>query len=114
VPSSPLPEIAVAAIRRFCEAQVPAAERDQLRVECETGGKSITIYETRPPYGSTDDKWIREEVAQLRYSPDGRQWQLYCADSNGRWHRYELTGPTTRLQELIDEIERDPTGIFWG
>jgi hypothetical protein len=63
---------------------------------------------------STDDRWIREEVAQLRYSPDGQQWQLYCADSNSRWHRYEPAPATTRLEELINEIDRDPTGIFWG
>jgi hypothetical protein len=37
-----------------------------------------------------------------------------CADRNSRWHRYDMAEPTEQLDELLTEIDQDPTGIFWG
>jgi hypothetical protein len=52
-------------------------------------------------------------VAQLRYSANTHQWSLHWADRNGRWHRYDDldSGP---VEEALNEIEADPTCIFWG
>lgn len=52
-------------------------------------------------------------VAQLRYSASTHHWSLYWADRNGRWHRYPGLQPGT-VGEMLEEIEADPTGIFWG
>ena len=110
-----LPDIAVAAVRRYCDAKVPAREHDELRVEYDTRGRTITIYECRPPWHpDLGPDWTRQPVAQLRYQPTDHQWRLYCADGNRRWHSYGMAEPTTRLDELIKEIDEDPTGIFWG
>jgi hypothetical protein len=35
------------------------------------------------------------------------------ADRNGRWHRYDDLLPGT-VDQVLREIESDPTGIFWG
>ena len=40
-------------------------------------------------------------------------WSLYWADRNGRWHRYDAI-PPGRVDQVLREIESDPTGIFWG
>jgi Protein of unknown function (DUF3024) len=53
-------------------------------------------------------------VAQLRYDPADHHWRLYCADRNSRWHYYDMAEPTPHLDELLNEIDEDPTGIFWG
>ncbi|MHB1064665.1 MAG: DUF3024 domain-containing protein, partial [Georgenia sp.] len=29
-------------------------------------------------------------------------------------HRYDRAEPSPRVAELLEEIERDPTAIFWG
>jgi hypothetical protein len=52
-------------------------------------------------------------VAQLRYSASTCQWSLYWADRNGRWHPYDDldSGP---VDKVLNEIEADPTCIFWG
>src|SRR5438876_12400705 len=34
-------------------------------------------------------------------------------DRNSRWHQYDLTEPGT-VDQLLDEIDDDPTDIFWG
>jgi hypothetical protein len=40
-------------------------------------------------------------------------WSLYWADRNDHWHRYDDLDPGP-LDTVLNEIEADPTGIFWG
>lgn len=59
-------------------------------------------------------EWSRG-VARLRYTAGGRLWTLYSSDRNGRWHRYySPVGSTPDIHVLLDEIDRDPTCIFWA
>lgn len=110
-----LPEVALAAVKRFCEEQVPADLRDQIRVECEIRGRSVTILEARPPWKEElGPEWTKLRVAQLRYDSDSGRWALHWPDRNGRWHPYDEVPATPDVQELLAEIDRDPTNIFWG
>ncbi|MBT8226113.1 MAG: DUF3024 domain-containing protein [Dactylosporangium sp.] len=56
----------------------------------------------------------RLPIARLTYTKTRRTWQLYYRDRNLRFHRYDQVPPTATIADLLDEIERDPTGIFWG
>lgn len=107
------PETDIHTIRRYCRARVPAQFDDQIRIEVVVRGSSVSIFECRPLWHANLTEWSKVRVAQLRYSADTRRWSLYWADRNGRWHRYgDLEpGPVARL---LDEIEADPTCIFWG
>ena len=31
-----------------------------------------------------------------------------------RFHEYDLVPPTSNVDELLTELDRDPTHIFWG
>ena len=42
------------------------------------------------------------------------EWTLYCADRNSKFQRYWDTEPTQHVAELLDEIDADRSGIFWG
>lgn len=53
-------------------------------------------------------------LARLSYSGNRKEWTLYWADRNGRFQRYWDCGPTEHIGELLDEIDEDPTSIFWG
>ena len=44
----------------------------------------------------------------------GKTWSLYWRDRNLRFHTYDRLRPTGNVDQLLDEIDRDPTGIFWG
>lgn len=91
---------------------MPADLREELRIEADVRGQRVTIFDCRPPWHPGLTGWARTPIAQLRYGTKER-WTLYCADRHGRWHRYNLLEPGP-AQSLLDEIDDDPTGIFWG
>jgi Protein of unknown function (DUF3024) len=108
-----VPDLDLARIRQFCDRRVPQRLRDKIRIEADVRGKSVTILECRPPWHPNLTDWSRSRVAQLRYDPTDRCWTLYWADRNSRWHLYDLIDPGS-LDELLGEIDQDPTCIFWG
>jgi hypothetical protein len=108
-----VPDLDLARIRNYCDQRVPKHLRDEARVEASARGKNVTIYDCRPPWRPELTEWSRVPVAQLRYNPDTHHWTLYWADRNSRWHLYDLIDPGT-IDELLNEIDDDPTCIFWG
>jgi hypothetical protein len=108
-----VPELDLARIHQFCDGRVPAHLRDEARVEADVRGKSVTIFDCRSPWHPNLTHWSRVPVAQLRYDPASHLWTLYWTDRNSRWHRYDDIDPGT-ADELLDEINQDPTCIFWG
>jgi hypothetical protein len=110
-----LPERDVAAIKAYCERRSPPETADQLRIEAQIESTAVTIVERRAPWSpELGPEWGTVAVARLRYVATKQEWTLQSADSDGRWSRYAYVGPTARVDVLLDEIDRDPTGIFWG
>jgi hypothetical protein len=59
-------------------------------------------------------EWARFPIARLRYGRGSRSWALYWRDRNLRFHVYDRLAPSSGVEELLQEIGRDPTAIFWG
>ncbi len=108
---STVPDLDVAKLRRFCDRRVPARLRHQIRLEVELRGKSVTLIECRPAPGGAH--WSRLKVAQFRYQGDGT-WSLHWADRNNRWHKVEDVDDALPMEVLLEELEDDPSGVFWG
>jgi Protein of unknown function (DUF3024) len=110
-----LPELDVARVRRWCRRRVPEHIRNQVRVECDTGPRQLTIVECRPLWREAiDPEWTRLPVARLRYTQTTGTWTPYWRDRNLSFHRYDQIEPSPDIGNLLDEIDRDPTAIFWG
>ena len=113
-PATP-PELDIARVRIWCRRRVPDGLHDKLRIECDVEARQVTIYEARPPWQpDLGPEWTRSPVAQLRYTATSRAWTLYWRDRNLRWRQYRDVPAGRPVEELLDEIGRDPTGIFWG
>ncbi|OGW43563.1 MAG: hypothetical protein A2X57_11365 [Nitrospirae bacterium GWD2_57_8] len=56
---------------------------------------------------------IRPLIPQ-RYNPKAETWMLYWIDRNSKWHEDEGLAPVKNLDRIIAELDRDPTGIYWG
>ncbi len=110
-----LPELDVARAQRWCAARVPEHARHQVRVECEIAPRHLTIVERRAPWREDfGPEWTTFPIARLGYTVADKSWTLYWRDRNLRFHAYDLLVPSPRVDDLLTEIDRDPTCIFWG
>lgn len=113
-----LPEADVARVRRWVadrNQDLPERVSDQVRYELDVDARSVTILECRPPceadYGP---EWTRFPIARLRYTAARKEWSIYWRDRNLKFRRYDLFESTSSIQAALDEIDGDPTCIFWG
>lgn len=110
-----LPEIDVLRVQRYCAARVPDDARHEVRLECEVAPRHLTITEHRPPWREDfGPDWISFPIARLHYTATTKTWTLYWRDRHQRFHRYDLLSPSAHIADLLAEIDKDPTGIFWG
>ncbi len=113
-----LPETDVARVRRWVEERnerLPERARGQIRYELDVDPRSVTILECCPPWKAEyGPEWTRFPIARLRYTAARKEWSIYWRDRNLKFHLYDLFDPTPTIQAALDEVEKDPTCIFWG
>jgi Protein of unknown function (DUF3024) len=110
-----LPELDIARVQRWCTARVPEHARHEVRLECEVAARHLTIVERRPPWcADVGPEWTHLPIARLRYTKTTQTWALYWRDRNLRFHAYDRLAPSPHLDTLLTELDRDPTGLFWG
>jgi Protein of unknown function (DUF3024) len=98
----------------FLGKRVPSHLADKIRLSYTFRGNSVTIWENRPPWTPTMKEWTKSAVAQLHYNPKAQTWMLYWRDRNTKWHKDEGLAPVKNLDLILAELDRDPTGIYWG
>lgn len=110
-----IPDGSVERVQQWADARGPERARDRVRIELDVTDRTITILECRPPWRpDMGDEWSRFPIARLRYTKARDEWSLYWRDRNLKFHPYDLAEPSPDLQDLLDEIDADPTAIFWG
>ena len=113
-----IPQTDLARVQRWIDDRndnLPERARGLIRYELDLTDRAVTILECRPPWKpGYGPEWTRFPIARLRYTKTSGEWSLYWRDRNLRFHEYDLAVPTPHVDELIAEIERDPTSIFWG
>ena len=114
----PLPALVKTLVEKkvgeYCKRKVPAHVLDQVNVSYKIRGNTVTIFENRAPWRHEWKEWTSMPVAQIRYDNNTGKWTLYYADRNDKWHDYIGKNPTKNIDKILQEIDEDPTGIFWG
>jgi hypothetical protein len=114
----PLPDFVKSLVDKrliaYCDKRVPAHMRNKITVSFEVRGNSVTIFENRAPWRPEFIEWTKMKVAQIRYDAKSAMWTLYCSDRNEKWHEYQSIPTKKNLDKILEEIDADPTGIFWG
>src|ERR1700740_2416948 len=109
-----LPELDIARVRRWCAARVPEHARHQVRVECEVAPRHLTIVERRAPWREDfGPDWTAFPIARLRSPPADSSGPCVWRPRTLRSHLYEPMAPSHRVEDLLTELDRDPTCIFW-
>ena len=113
-----IPSLDLARVTRWIDAlnaEIPFDVRDQIRYEIDLGDRTITVLECRPPWREDlGPEWTRFPICRFRYARVRKEWSLYWRDQHLKFHEYDPVDPTPHIDELIEEVKRDPTCIFWG
>jgi hypothetical protein len=114
-----IPDTEIARVRKrlevFCD-RVPPHARDQVWYDWRVRGNQVTVSEKRPAWweGAKPDEITNHEFARFPYHPATGRWTLKWCDRNGRFHPYEGFEDVSSFDRLVDEVEADPTCIFFG
>jgi len=109
----PLPEIEQHRVDKllsdFCDKRVLPHARDQVRMIYKVTGSKAILIESRP-FLQNPSVWTETPIAQFEYNATAKTWSLYAYDRNDKRKLFSK-GP---LEHLIQEADKDVTGIFWG
>jgi hypothetical protein len=97
----------------FCAKRVPAPVRSKVRVGYRLAGNAVILYEERPAF-QPPHNWQEIVVAKFMYVRTRREWRLYCQHRDLKWHTYQALPVSASFAKLLEEVDADPTGIFWG
>jgi len=100
-------------LNAYCESRISPALRDQIRVEYRIRGDEVSLFESRPPWRG-EGEWISVKVARFKKDHETHTWHLFWADRNSQWRSYEPLPQHRDIEKLLQEVERNETGAFWG
>ena len=93
--------------------QVPSEHRHKLQYDIRIKGHNVFLFEVRPRWYNPDE-WHAMDIAKLRYIRRRNIWRLYWMRASGKWELYEPKGESKNLKTLIDAINQDHFGCFFG
>ena len=98
---------------RYCLEKIPEHAYGKVRLCYIVKDMAITLFEQQPHFRDID-KWMQANIARMRYSKTFHTWTLYWRDRNNKWHLYDQIPPAADFGRILQELDTDPTGIFWG
>lgn len=100
-------DIDVKRLEKAFESPVP----DKIRNVVEKTRGGYILMETRPPWDDSDGPWTHHLVARIVYVKSTGIWKLYWMRASGKWNLY---GECESLKEVIETLNADVNGCFWG
>jgi len=101
-------------VGQFVESRRPALHvRSELDISYRIIGQSFEIYEIRPQWDEPSKK-LESPIAKATYVKNSKIWKLYWMRADLKWHSYQPFPTSKSLEEILEEISRDPHGCFWG
>lgn len=97
----------------MCAPHPDPAISSQVRLGYRMEGYAVVLFESRPAFDSPRD-WQNHDVAKLKFVKSQGTWQLFCQFRDLEWHIHEPLPSSPELEVLVNEVQHDPTGIFWG
>ena len=105
--------VAESTLIAYVEQKIPSHIRNKLYLSYRFSNQSVILIENRPNIFKRGE-WTESAVAKFRFTIKTNTWSLYWADRNSKWHKYSYTEPTEDFDLLLQAVDEDRTGIFWG
>jgi Protein of unknown function (DUF3024) len=84
-----------------------------ISVDFRLGTHDVVLFESRPAFLAPHD-WRDEVIAKFRFVSAANEWRLFCQFRDLKWRAYQPLASAPDFETLLQEVDRDPTGIFWG
>lgn len=97
----------------LCERRTRPDLREQVRFEYRVKGHDVIVLERRPNWDGAPGH-TEINVAKLKFNRTAGQWRLLWQRADMRWHGYEPASGRTSLASLVQDIDEDPYGCFFG
>ena len=95
-------------IKAYVEAKRPPPHiRPELDIGYRFNNQSIELFELRPAFKRSAEI-IEHPIAKATYVKSTNM------RADLKWHRYEPKATVSKVEEFIDEIDRDSYGCFFG
>ena len=102
-------------IKQFVEKLRP--EDPEMRKKIDFGysydGKIVQLFEIRPKWDNPEEL-LKIPFAKIRYYKSRNTWNLYWMRGNLKWELYEPYPASSHLNKILDIIEEDKFGCFYG
>jgi hypothetical protein len=93
--------------------QPPAHLQKQIRLELGIEGHRVQISTIRPQWNDPS-KTIKSPVAQFTYTRTKDRWTLYWMRQDLKWHVWKPSEHIMALDKLVQVVDEDVHGGFWG
>lgn len=101
-------------IARFMDTRRPPPHiRDELDLSIRISGQSIEVFEVRPNWQDRTKK-MEQAVAKATFVRTGSHWKIFWMRRHLKWHRYETDGEIVSLESVLNVIDQDEFGCFFG
>ena len=101
-------------VGEFVEKRRPEPKiRNMLDIGFRISGQSFEIFEIRPQWDNPE-RQIEIPVAKATYIKSRKEWQLFWKRADLKWHSYQPFPTSKLLEEILEVINQDPHGCFWG
>lgn len=97
----------------LCRKRTPEQYKAELSFEYRITGHDVLILEIRPMWNNPQEK-TELSVAKLKFNRTKNLWQLYWKRASGKWLKYGEHPESKDLSRLVDEIDQDSFGCFFG
>ena len=97
----------------LCSRRSPAHLKDKVRLEYEIEKQNVVIYEIRPVWNNPSEI-TKSPMAKLTYVNSKKIWKLYWKRANMKWKNYESKESSKEIRTLVQEIDNDAYGCFFG
>lgn len=97
----------------LCRRKSPAHLTSEVRIDYVVERHTVTIVERRAPWRA-GEHWSAQGCARFKYTANEKRWKLYWMRRDLKWHAYQLDRPLRSLAALVEEVEIDEYGAFFG
>jgi hypothetical protein len=108
-------EVVTRKLDNFIDEKIPPHAREQVNLTYSFWKDSVILYELRKvPFPRGSESIVKHKVARMDFNKNTKGWTLFAYDRNEKSLWYPDLDNDVSFEAVLEEIDEDPTCIFWG